>query len=92
MRKPMMRYVALIGLGLLAFAAGWTAQTEEASAAVCARGIYRAGCVGPRGAVGVHPYAGGFGSAACASGVAIELAAALVALARDQIESGAMRV
>jgi hypothetical protein len=43
-------------------------------------------------AFGGHPYAGGFGSAACASGVAIELAAALVALARDEIERGAMRV
>lgn len=26
----------------------------EANAAVCARGVYRAGCVGPRGAVGVR--------------------------------------
>jgi hypothetical protein len=31
-------------------------NTMEASAVVCARGVYRAGCVGPRGAVVVgHP-------------------------------------
>ena len=28
--------------------------TMEASAAVCARGVYRAGCVGVRGAAVVH--------------------------------------
>jgi len=28
------------------------ASTVEASAVVCARGVYRAGCVAPRGAVG----------------------------------------
>jgi len=32
-------------------------STVEASAYVCARGVYRAGCAGPRGAVVVrHPY------------------------------------
>ena len=31
--------------------------TTEANAVVCARGVYRAGCVGARGAVVVrHPY------------------------------------
>jgi hypothetical protein len=29
-------------------------STLEANALVCARGVYRAGCVGPRGAVGVR--------------------------------------
>jgi hypothetical protein len=29
-------------------------STAEAGAVVCARGVYRAGCVGPRGAVGVR--------------------------------------
>lgn len=29
-------------------------STIEASAVVCARGVYRAGCVGPRGAVAVR--------------------------------------
>jgi hypothetical protein len=42
----------LIVLSLLG---GFTALTAtEASAVVCARGVYRAGCVGPRGAVGVR--------------------------------------
>ena len=28
--------------------------TQEAAAATCARGVYRAGCVGPNGAAVVH--------------------------------------
>jgi hypothetical protein len=38
---------------LLSFilAAGVAAYATEASAAVCARGVNRAGCIGPRGAV-----------------------------------------
>ena len=48
---------SLLVLGLLAV------QVSEANAVVCARGPYRAGCAGPRGAVGVHrPY--GYGGAA----------------------------
>lgn len=46
-----MRYVLVVlGLfaGLLAFV------PTEADAFVCARGLYRAGCVGPRGAIGVR--------------------------------------
>ena len=39
---------ALLVMGLLAI------QVSEANAAACAAGPYRAGCVGPRGAVGVH--------------------------------------
>jgi hypothetical protein len=38
----------LLALGLLAV------QVSEASAAACAAGPYRAGCVGPRGAVVAH--------------------------------------
>jgi len=34
--------------------AGAMAFSTEASAFVCARGPYRAGCAGPRGAIGVH--------------------------------------
>jgi hypothetical protein len=46
-----------LALGLFAV------QVSEANAVVCARGIYRAGCAGPHGAVGVHrPY--GYGGAA----------------------------
>ena len=40
----------LLVLGLLAV------QVSEANAVVCARGVYRAGCAGPRGAVVAHPY------------------------------------
>lgn len=41
----------------LLLAGGFTAlSTVDASAVVCARGVYRAGCVGPRGAAVVgHP-------------------------------------
>jgi hypothetical protein len=34
-------------------------SVPEASAVVCARGVYRAGCAGPRGAVAVHRPAAG---------------------------------
>jgi hypothetical protein len=48
---------SLLVLGLLAV------QVSEANAVVCARGPYRAGCAGPRGAVvGHRPY--GYGGAA----------------------------
>ena len=43
-----MRYV-LVSLGLLAGLLSFA--PTEANAFVCARGIYRAGCVGPRGAI-----------------------------------------
>ena len=38
----------LLVLGLL------SVQVTEANAVVCARGVYRAGCAGPRGAVVAH--------------------------------------
>ena len=45
---------SMLVLGLLAV------QVSEANAVVCARGVYRAGCAGPYGAVGVHrPYSYG---------------------------------
>jgi hypothetical protein len=51
---------ALIILGLLASVV--TLTGTEANAIVCARGIVRAGCVGPAGGVvvrrGVYPHAG----------------------------------
>jgi hypothetical protein len=43
-----MKYLAFAAIGLFALMA---LIPEDASAAVCARGVYRAGCVGPRGAV-----------------------------------------
>ena len=51
----------MIKLALLGFllAAGISAYATEASAVVCAKGVHRAGCVGPHGAVTarrtVHP-------------------------------------
>jgi hypothetical protein len=45
MKRILMAAVAIIIL---------TTLVPEANAAVCAAGVYRAGCVGPRGAVVVH--------------------------------------
>jgi hypothetical protein len=46
----MKHFLVVLGLG-----AGFLAYgAEEASAVVCARGVVRAGCVGPNGAVGVR--------------------------------------
>jgi hypothetical protein len=42
----------LVALGLFAGLLAYI--PTEANAVVCARGVYRAGCVGPRGAVGVR--------------------------------------
>jgi len=59
----MMKTIAsgLLVLGLLGL------QVSEANAAACAAGPYRAGCVGPRGAVGVHRgYGYGYRGAAVA--------------------------
>ncbi len=49
-----MRFLALVSLGACVFVAGLTLPTTDANAVVCARGVYRAGCVGPHGAVGVR--------------------------------------
>ena len=49
-----MKFLMLAGLGLMTFAATLTFEPQEANAVVCARGVYRAGCVGPNGAVGVR--------------------------------------
>ena len=49
-----MRSLLLAVAGLLAFSATMTLETRTASAAVCADGVWRAGCVGPRGAVVVR--------------------------------------
>ncbi len=49
-----MKKLMLIGLGAATFAATLALEAPEANAVVCARGVYRAGCVGPRGAVGVR--------------------------------------
>ena len=52
------RVLLLLGLTALTL----SATVPEADAIVCARGVYRAGCVGPGGAVVVRrPYYGGGG-------------------------------
>jgi uncharacterized membrane protein len=45
-----MRSFLLIASALIAFAATMTFETTDANAVVCARGVYRAGCAGYRGA------------------------------------------
>ena len=46
-----MRSFLLIAAALLAFGATMTFESTDANAAVCADGVVRAGCAGPRGAV-----------------------------------------
>jgi hypothetical protein len=51
-----MRSFLLIASAILTFAGTMTFETNDANAVVCARGVYRAGCAGARGAVVVgHP-------------------------------------
>ena len=49
-----MRSFLIIASALLAFAATMTFESTEANAVVCADGVVRAGCAGPRGAVVVR--------------------------------------
>jgi hypothetical protein len=49
-----MRAFLLIASAILAFATTMTVETTDANAVVCARGVYRAGCAGYRGAVVVR--------------------------------------
>jgi hypothetical protein len=49
-----MRSLLLMAAAVLSFSATMTFEATEANAAVCARGVYRAGCAGARGAVVVR--------------------------------------
>ena len=49
-----MRSLLLAATALLAFSATMTLESRTASAVVCADGVWRAGCAGPRGAVVVR--------------------------------------
>lgn len=49
-----MRSLLVIASALFAFGATMTLELTTASAAVCADGVVRAGCAGPRGAVVVR--------------------------------------
>jgi hypothetical protein len=49
-----MRAFVLLAAIFLSFAAMMTFKPSDANAVVCAAGVYRAGCAGPRGAVAVR--------------------------------------
>lgn len=49
-----MRSLLLTATALLAFSATMTLESRTASAVVCADGVVRVGCAGPRGAVVVR--------------------------------------
>lgn len=49
-----MRTCLLVAVAVLAFGATLTLESTDANAVVCARGVYRAGCAGPNGAVVVR--------------------------------------
>ena len=46
-----MRKFLLVASAILAFGATLSFESKDANAVVCARGVYRAGCAGYRGAV-----------------------------------------
>ncbi len=50
-----MRSLLLATLALIIVAPTMTLETNDANAAVCGRGSFRAGCVGPMGAAVVGP-------------------------------------
>ena len=45
------KYAIAVAVSML----GVTLSVSEASAYSCVRGVYRAGCIGPRGAIAVGP-------------------------------------
>ncbi len=49
-----MRSLLLAAAALMAFSIAMTVGPTEANAVVCAKGVYRAGCAGPRGAAVVR--------------------------------------
>ena len=53
-REFNMRSVLIIASALFAFGATMTFESTKANAVVCADGVVRAGCAGPRGAVVVR--------------------------------------
>jgi hypothetical protein len=46
-----MRALLLVAAAVLAFGATLTFESRDAHAVVCAKGVYRADCAGPNGAV-----------------------------------------
>jgi hypothetical protein len=65
---------------LAALAAGtWLAQAQTSEAVVCARGYYRAGCVGPYGGAAVRGPYGGYAARGPYGGAAVRVAASCAA-------------
>jgi hypothetical protein len=56
MKTRVLQALVLLGLTGVSLAA----NVDKANTAVCARGVYRAGCVGPNGAVGVRRPVGAY--------------------------------
>jgi|SRR6266571_4079730 len=53
-KEATMRLLLLAALAITAFIATIATDTTDANAVVCARGVVRAGCAGPRGAAVVR--------------------------------------
>jgi len=51
-----MRLIAIAAFALSTFITTMLVGYAPANAVVCARGVYRAGCAGPHGAVVTHRY------------------------------------
>ena len=81
-----MRFMAMMGLGFCVFVTGLTLPTTDANAIVCARGFYRAGCVGPGGAVGVRR--GYYHGGAWLFIADITIGASLFAVAVGELDAG----
>jgi len=52
-----MRAILLAAIAVAAFSTTMTVKTTDANAVVCAKGVYRAGCVAPGRAAVVRPAA-----------------------------------
>jgi hypothetical protein len=52
-----MRMLTIAAIAIGTFVLTVAETSDDAHAAVCARGVYRAGCAGPNGAVVVHRHA-----------------------------------
>ncbi len=49
-----MRMILIAAIAASTFVVTMTGSSNDAQAVVCARGVFRAGCAGPHGAVVVH--------------------------------------
>jgi len=47
----MLRHTLIVAAAAVGFVTVLTGAPEQAAAVVCAKGVYRAGCAGPRGSV-----------------------------------------